>query len=156
MPPAFEIALVPESEKSQLWRELQDYLAELSRLSGKPLAGEFPYRYFDRYWQEPNRWPFWIKSLGRRAGFALVRKRDDGVFDMAEFYIRPENRRGGIGTGIARALFARFSGRWHVSEMIENSAAIAFWRRVLDGFVPYNEAANSEHVEQTFEMPRSE
>jgi len=27
---------------------------------------------------------------------------------------------------------------------------------VLDGFVPYNEAANSEHVEQTFEMPRSE
>jgi predicted acetyltransferase len=152
MTPTPDIHLVSEAEKSQLWRELQDYLAELSRVSGKPLADEFPYRHFDLYWQEPKRWPFWIRLQGRKAGFALVRRGQGGVFDMAEFYVRPEHRRNGIGTASARALFLRFPGRWHVSELAENLPAIAFWRRVLDGFVSYREMANADHVDQTFEM----
>lgn len=149
---ALDIPLVAEPEKLQLWRELQDYLAELSKLSGKPLADEFPYRYLDRYWQEPNRWPFWFKSEGQRVGFALVRKREDGAFEMAEFYVRPEHRRSGIGAASARALFARLPGRWHVSEMVENLPAITFWRRVLDGFASYQETANSEQIFQNFEI----
>jgi len=151
--PIVDLALVEISEKPQLWQDLQEYLAELSRISGLPLRGEIPYRYFDLYWQEPDRWPFWIKSQDKIAGFALIRKREDGVFSMAEFYVKPAYRRGGIGTAAARALFARFEGRWHVSEFTKNSPAIAFWRQTLEGFVKYRETATPEHVEQNFEMP---
>jgi predicted acetyltransferase len=147
----FKITAVSESEKSKLWEALQNYLAELSKLGGRPaLNGVFPYRYFNAYWDEPDRWPFWIKSEDEIAGFALVRKRDDGAFEMAEFYVRPEYRRSGIGAGSARALFARFPGRWHLSEFKENTAAIAFWRRVLQDFSAYAETVGTERVEQSF------
>ena len=73
----FEILAVPESEKPKLWEELQNYLAELSRLGGRAAVnGVFPYRYFDAYWQESDRWPVWIKSQQAIAGFALLRKRE--------------------------------------------------------------------------------
>ncbi len=147
----FEITAVPESEKPKLWEELQNYLAELSRLGGRAaMNGVFPYRYFDAYWQEPDRWPFDSKQA--IAGFALVRKRDDCAFEMAEFCIRPEHRRSGIGAGSARELFARFPGRWHLSEFKENAAAIAFWRRVLQGFCTYQETVGAERVEQSFTL----
>jgi predicted acetyltransferase len=147
-----ELIIIQASEKLRLWTDLQSYLAELSAISGRSVVGEFPYQHFKRYWQEPNRWPFWIRSGDQIAGFALVRKRDEGDFSMAEFYIRPEHRRSSLGTAAARSLFERFPGRWHVSEMIENVAAISFWRRALDGFVEYDETVNSENVEQLFEI----
>jgi predicted acetyltransferase len=149
----FKISAVPESEKPKLWEELQNYLAELSKLGGRTAVnGVFPYRYFDAYWREPGRWPFWIKAQEAIAGFALVRKLDDGAFEMAEFYIRPEHRRSGIGAGSARELFARFPGRWHLSEFKENAAAIAFWRRVLQDLGAYEETVGAERVEQSFTL----
>jgi predicted acetyltransferase len=34
---------------------------------------------------------------------------------MAEFFVLPKYRRGGVGTDAARAVFARFPGEWHVT-----------------------------------------
>jgi predicted acetyltransferase len=36
-----------------------------------------------------------------------------------------------VGEHVARTLFDRFPGRWEVSELRDNLAAQAFWRRVI-------------------------
>jgi len=150
---AIDLVLIREQEKPRLWSMLQRYLAELSTLGGaQAVAGEFQYRYFEDYWRDPERWPFWITSDGQVAGFALVRRRDDGVVEMAEFFIAAEHRRSGIGSKSARALFARFPGRWHLSEFRQNHPAISFWRTVLRGFAAYEETAGEERIEQSFEL----
>ena len=84
------------------------------------------------------RWPFWLCVDDARAGFALLR-RDAAGMQMAEFFVTRSCRRRGIGVGAARRLIARFPGRWRITQREGNAAAIAFWHRVLDGFVAYEE-----------------
>jgi predicted acetyltransferase len=149
--PSVTILPISKAEAPRLWTMLQTYLGELSRLGGDgPVNGVFPYQYFDAYWIEAVRWPFWIEADGEIAGFALVRRCDHGVYDMSEFYIVPEYRRGGIGLDAARAIFARFPGGWTLSQFKENEPAIRFWRHVLEGFAPYDET-RGERIEQRFE-----
>jgi predicted acetyltransferase len=151
--PSVNIVAIAKAEAPRAWAMLQSYLDELSEFGGDaPVNGVFPYQYFDAYWIEPVRWPFWIKADAEIAGFALVRICDDGVYDMSEFYILPEYRRAGVGINAARAILARFPGRWTLSQFKENAPAIRFWRRVLDGFAPYEET-RGERVEQRFEYP---
>ncbi len=93
--------------------------------------------YLDLYWIEPGRYPFLVKVDGHWAGLALVRRhsvlgRDEAeTFDMAEFFVMRKYRRRGIGQYVARWLFDRFAGRWEVAEVAPNTAAQAFWRRVI-------------------------
>jgi predicted acetyltransferase len=151
--PSVTIHPIPRADAPLLWTVLQKYLGELSKLGGDPaVSGVFVYRYFDAYWIEPERLPFWIKANEEVAGFALVRRCDDGVYDMSEFYIKPEYRRRGIGGDTARAIFTRFPGRWTVSQFKQNQPAIRFWRRVLEGFAPFDRT-RGERIEQRFESP---
>ena len=150
-----ELITVKDSEKPEVWEMLQQYLAELSNLGGEQATdGQYAYRYFDSYWTEPNRWPFWIiASEGKRAGFALVRKIDDDVFEMAEFYVCPECRRGGLGAKAARELFVRFPGKWRISEFRRNTPAIAFWAAAIADF-EYKETVSGDHIVQQFDAGR--
>ena len=64
---------VPVSDKSLLWDELQEYIAELMEFgTHKPVDGVFEYPWFDLYWTEHNRFPFWAYVDGERVAFALV------------------------------------------------------------------------------------
>jgi predicted acetyltransferase len=74
-----------------------------------------------------------VKVDGVVGGFALVRRTAEGAMEMAEFYILPGHRRGGIGLQFARALIARFAGRWNISQYKANAGAVNFWRRVVEG-----------------------
>lgn len=149
------IAPVTEAEKPALWAMLQSYIGELSAYSGgKPDNGVFPYKWFDTYWTDDDRFPFWAISDDARAGFALVRRdREQDFFQMAEFYIDPRCRRFGLGIAFARSLIARYPGRWRIREMAVNTPAIAFWHRVLEIF-PFSEETywegGLERLEQRF------
>jgi predicted acetyltransferase len=93
------------------------------------------------YWGRPagkRPWPaqwrpfaFMIRVDGRPAGFALVKQLGERRFDMAEFFIGRQHRRRGIGERAAFHLFDRFAGAWEVREMLTNTAAQAFWRRIV-------------------------
>jgi predicted acetyltransferase len=50
---------------------------------------------------------------------------------MSEFFVMRKYRRGGVGTALAREVFARFPGEWQVRQMTSNPAATAFWRRAI-------------------------
>jgi predicted acetyltransferase len=132
--------LVPISGKDALREWLADYVIEMTAIIGLPPSdGRYPY--FDLYWTEPDsRWPYWLMEDRTNAGFALIRRNHEaGRTEMAEFYVAPKFRHRGIGLGAARRLIKRYPGDWRITQRKANSGAIAFWHRVLDGFVAYRE-----------------
>jgi predicted acetyltransferase len=91
--------------------------------------GVYGYRYLDSYWTEPDRHPLLFLVDGSWAGFALVRAGDP--HDLAEFFVMRKYRRRGVGSMLARDLFARFPGAWQVRQMTSNPSATAFWHRAI-------------------------
>jgi predicted acetyltransferase len=82
---------------------------------------------------------FLIEAGGKVAGFAFVTRDashlgDDETWAIDEFFVLRRYRRQGVGERAARDLFDGFPGRWEVSELRENVAAQAFWRRVIDRY----------------------
>jgi predicted acetyltransferase len=138
-----EIVAVPLSEKPDLWAMFQIYAAELAPMVNlRPVDGVFPYIYFNDYWRDDQRWPFWAVENGVRIGFALVRFAAElDAMQMAEFFILPAHRRGGRGMAFARSLLTRFPGPWKIRQIGANTGATAFWRRVEE---PYG------YTEETF------
>jgi predicted acetyltransferase len=94
-----------------------------------------PRRWHRQFWRRDDRRHFVVRVDGRPAGFALVRRLTpvDGApaWEMAEFFVLRAYRRRGVGTRVARALFARFPGRWTLSVLTWNVTAQPFWRRVI-------------------------
>ena len=88
-----------------------------------------------QFWRRSGRHRFVVRVRGRPAGFALVRELPGGgglpTREMTEFFVLRTYRRRGIGTRVARALFARFPGRWELSVLTWNRTARPFWRRVI-------------------------
>ena len=92
-------------DRDALRSELSGYLMELAEMEGVPLErridGSPAYRWFDRYWVDDDRIPFFIEVSGEIAGFCLVRVMDAG-WSIAEFGIRREWRRKGHGPSLSR------------------------------------------------------
>ena len=105
---------------------LADYLFEFDGETG-------PYPYFDAYWSEPERLPFVIEDGGEVAGLCLVRVRDGG-WSIAEFYVVPGRRRGGVGRAAVEAIvtLASGAGAGHLEAKVhpENQQALPFWLSV--------------------------
>jgi predicted acetyltransferase len=88
-----------------------------------------------RFWMRRERHHFVIRVAGRLAGFALVRERAEfagaSAREISEFFVLRAYRGRGVGTRVARALLARFPGRWEIAELTWNVRARRFWRRVI-------------------------
>ncbi len=127
---------VEVSEKTDFWNMLQEDLGEDGGrvfAAPKDSDGSYAYPYFDRYWQEPGRMPFYITDDGRVAGFVLIRKLGDDLYSIAEFYIRPEMRRNSIGKSAMNKVFEAFPERsWLISVIRQNERAYHFWLHVAE------------------------
>lgn len=144
---AVALRLVPIHMKSVLRQLLTEYLVEFAAMEGRALArdadGHVPYRYFDRYWLEAERFPFGIWYDDDLVGFCLLR--DSGEqWQVAEFYVVPGYRRKGVGSAAVSALkrFCRSDGRYDALEagtLRFNTRALAFWRS--QGFVTVRETS---------------
>jgi predicted acetyltransferase len=126
------------------------YLHDFSPMDGAEVGADGRYGYdgLDRYWSGPDRHPFLFRVDGHWAGFALVRSGDP--HDMAEFFVLRKHRRHGAGRDAARALFARFPGRWQVRQMDANPDATRFWRATIP--VAFEDGANARGPEQRFSI----
>ena len=106
--------------------------------------------------EEDQDHPLIVLESGRRVGFALVNQAPSphvgpGMdFRMAEFFVLRKHRGHGIGRHAVFALFDRFRGKWEINELPRNTAAIAFWRRVIGeyGRGRYEETSNASEVRQ--------
>jgi predicted acetyltransferase len=143
---------IPETDKSTLWNDLQDYIAELAPFDrALPKQGPYEYPNFETLWRD--RTLFWAKVEGEIAGFAIVHS-EDGVTDMADFYVRPAYRRHSIGRTFALAVIARFRGSWMLTQYKAKADSIAFWRSVIGerpfAQLEYTSVNGNERVKQTF------
>lgn len=149
-----ELVPILETEKSTLWDDLQDYIAELAPFDRVlPLVGPYEYPDFDRLWSGGVRSLFWAKLDGVIAGFAIVHP-ENGTTDMSDFYIRPAYRRHRIGRAFALSVIARYPGPWTLTQYKAKTDSIAFWRSVI-GARPFTEqdytsANGNARVKQSF------
>lgn len=109
--------------------------------------GLYDYKYLDNYWNEPDRFPFFIKVNGKYAGFALVRKikvdtSNDTHYSMAEFFVMKKYRKMGAGRRAAINLFEKYRGNWEVSVIRENKPAQMFWNKIISQYSSGNYIEN--------------
>jgi predicted acetyltransferase len=126
--------------KKELEELLIEYFNEIdnSRVKGDS-TNELNYPFFDLYWKDEKRQPFFIEYNNKNIGFALINdwvlnKQFNAKYSIAEFYIKPEYRRSGIGSKIVQELFTRFKGKWEIKQSSTNLIAIDFWRNCIDRF----------------------
>ncbi len=62
----------------------------------------------------------------------------DVDFDLLDFFVAHKYRRRGIGRQAARLALDGYRGRWEISELAGNAAAIAFWNQVVSGYTGGN------------------
>jgi predicted acetyltransferase len=135
-----DVEIVPASQQDKhVLRNLMPlYLHDFSEFNDGDVdeQGRFEYPWLDAYWTDTDRHPFLFRAGDHWAGFALIRTGDPN--DVAEFFVLRKYRRHGVGQAAARALFARFPGRWQVRQMAANARATAFWRAAIP--VPFTES----------------
>jgi len=134
-----ELKLVPVDQKKELAGLMDVYLKEhhqFKQLAKGPESTK-DYIYFDAYWEEAGRYPFFIYSENNCAGFVLVRTVNsiESVFyQVSEFYIIPECRLSGLGRRAIEQVWHEFPGDWELDVVKNNHAARQFWSQCCEQF----------------------
>lgn len=136
-----ELQPIAIEEREILANLLEKYNYEFSQWDGRYVneLGLFGYRYLDYYWNEENRWAYFIRADGRLAGFVLVNAHPEAPdremdFSVAEFFVMYRYRRAGVGSCAAKAAFDLHRGRWQVKYHPKNTGSAAFWNRVVQEY----------------------
>jgi predicted acetyltransferase len=136
--PAIRLAPVGLADKPALWEMMAEYLVEHAR-KVDPAGGQDPlaYDYFDLYWTEPARRPYWIEQADAHAGFVLVNAWSPSGLgaqhSIAEFCVAASWRRRGLGLEAARLAFTAHPGLWELQVFRGNDEGLAFWPRAIAG-----------------------
>ena len=133
-----KLVKVEDTQKSVLRQLIELYEYDFSEFDLKDVNdhGYYGYRFFDHYWTEESRHPFFIKVDGRLAGFVFVsdycyKMEDSDARSISEFFVMRKYRRKGIGRTVARQIFDMFPGKWEVIQHEENPDSIIFWEGVI-------------------------
>jgi predicted acetyltransferase len=143
-----ELHPVSAADRPRLMALLELYVYDFSELLAIDVGedGRFhlPWQLDPYFADDPRARAFLIRVDGKLAGLALVnqgsRLTDDATtFDMAEFLVLRRYRRHGVGERAANWIFDRFAGIWEVRQKPVNTAATAFWRRILARRGPFED-----------------
>ena len=133
-----ELIPVRMEEKEILRNLLEKYDYEFSQYDDRDvnMLGLYGYNWFDCYWPDPDRHPFFIKADGKLAGFVMIANYMEffpGItqYSMAEFFVLYKYRRSGVGTFAATEAFRRFPGLWELRCHPKNTASVHFWDKVI-------------------------
>lgn len=135
-----DIEEVHVNEKEILRNLMEKYDYEFSQYDNRDVnqLGLYGYDYFDCYWTEEGRYPFFIKVDGELAGFAMIGNYmeifKDAKYSMSEFFIMYKYRKQGVGSNVAKRLFDRFPGMWELKRHPKNLASVIFWDRVIEEY----------------------
>lgn len=124
------IQIVPLSKMEEMRKYFYEYLIELSKFdsdiefdnTGIPI-----YNWYDCYWEDKNRFPFYFFVNDRIAGFAMIRELGNMLYNFAEFYICPEFRKDNNAIWFATEIANLFEGQFKFSTKFKNPRAIKFW-----------------------------
>ena len=88
-------------------------------------------KYINLYWLEEERHPYILKCDGKIAGFVLERFNEDGMNEIAEFFVLNKYRKHRAGTFMANEMFKKYKGKWEIRTLLKNKQAQEFWRKVV-------------------------
>lgn len=132
------VRLAAASEKCILQRLLELNAHDWSEFDQADVdpSGVYGYPYFESYWEEPGRNPFFIMDQERYVGFVLVNRhcivlKDRDAHSIAEFFVLRKYRRQGVGRMAAELVFDKFPGQWEVIQHRNNPPSILFWESVI-------------------------
>ena len=132
------IHLVPVNIKNK--EIISDLLKEYQKEVLKQKKVE-EYKYLDSYWQDPDRYPYFIKVNKVTVGFVLVNSYslvEKEAKSISEFYVKNEFRNKEIGKLAAYNAFDLFLGKWEIRELNDNVPAQSFWRKVINEYTNGN------------------
>lgn len=124
-------------EEKEILQNLLEKYYEFSQYFEMELndLGLYGYRYFDEYWYDEHRFPFFIKVDGKLAGFVLINNIPEGEvetdFTMAEFFVIYKYRNMGVAQTAVKQLFARFHGTWQLMYNPKNVISQKFWTKLV-------------------------
>ena len=133
-----ELYEVSEKDKDIIFNLMQLYTYELSFYEDETTHfqlqnnGLFKLsKYIDLYWTQEERHPYILKYDGKLAGFVLERFNEDGMNEIAEFFVLNKYRKHGAGTFMANEMFKKYNGKWEIRTLLKNKRAQEFWRKVV-------------------------
>ena len=131
------IQIIPKKDKQMAQVMLNEYLTELSQFDPniKFDANGVPvYKWFDFYWTEKERFPLYLVIENQIAGMALIREIEDCVYEVAEFYVKPQFRKDGNSLWFANQVINLFCGKFLISTRHTNPRAVKFWSKFVEQF----------------------
>ncbi|MBY5935514.1 hypothetical protein KUV51_21075 [Tateyamaria omphalii] len=122
------VTLAPLSRVDTPWLHdvAEPYFNELVPGFG-PLAQDR----FDIWWTDPDRAAYAILVEGERAGFALIRRCEEGCREISEFCILPTARNAGTGACAAALCLQLHPGAWRIGVASTLPGTARFWDRLL-------------------------
>lgn len=136
-----EIVEVTAENKAVLNNLMEKYLYEFSQWEKTDINenGLYDYEYLDCYFTEENRYPYFIKSDGKLAGFALISDYpevpdEETDFCLSEFFILYKYRRSGVGREAVAQILDKHHGKWQLKRHPQNTASVYFWNSVIDRY----------------------
>ena len=145
---------VKKEEKEILRNLLEKYSYEFSQYNGLDINnfGLYGYDYFDNYWTENNRFPFFIKVNNKLIGFIMINDYPEvnieTNYTLSEFFILYKYRRQGIGKYVVNYVFNKFKGKWQLIYNPKNEVSKAFWTKTINEFTngKYKLLANDPEI----------
>ena len=134
----FKLFEVQEKDKNIIFNLMQLYTYELSFYEDETTHFELQEnglykisKYINLYWLEEERHPYILKCDGKIAGFVLERFNEDGMNEIAEFFVLNKYRKHGAGTFMANEMFKKYKGKWEIKTLLRKKQAQEFWRKVV-------------------------
>jgi len=143
-----KIVIVPTLKKFELKRMFNDYLKELSSFDDSikfDENGEPIYKYFDCYFSDKDRYPFFFCENDLIVGFCLLRELGNLSYEIAEFYIKSEFRNKELGKDFAKQITDMFMGEIEFSTCKKNERAVRFWNGFCSLFDSFEFSSDETH-----------
>jgi len=140
-----ELKRVELEEREILSNLLEKYDYEFSQYDKRDVnkLGLYGYMYLDSYWNEKNRWAYFILADDKLAGFVMVndysevegRKTD---FVLSEFFVMYKYRRLGVGKKAFYKALDLHKGTWQLKRHPKNMVSVHFWNNAVNEYTKGN------------------
>jgi|FLOH01.1.fsa_nt_gi predicted acetyltransferase len=131
-PPTMEVIPVGTANRDVYNNLAQGYEAEFSAITGKKPDARGIFRLDTRIGDDVRAF---LLSVGDvPAGLIAVRTKDDGSYEVAEFYVVPSFRKQAWGREFAHAIWRNLPGSWEIKQIAGAEYAAEFWRKAIGAF----------------------
>lgn len=124
---------------------LEKYLYEFSQWEKTDVneTGNYGYEYLDCYFEEINRYPYFVKVDGKLAGFLMISDysevpEEETDFCLSEFFIMHKYRRNGVGRKAVNMVLDKHRGKWQLKRHPHNVPSVKFWDSVISEYTNGN------------------